>query len=180
MRKGCCHNRLGLTNNRGLSNVLTGRLSLDEGIQDTPVTGLSLLSRGIPPPNPAELLGSHKMRDVLKELRQRFEFILIDSTPVIAISDAAVLSVLTDGVLLVFDGHKTSTASAQKAVEYLDSVRARFLGVVLNAVNLNNPDYSYYRAYSQYYHSNGNHARLRHLFGHPGFFCRSALRNQVK
>jgi len=156
MRKGCCHNRLGLTNNRGLSNVLTGRLSLDEGIQDTPVIGLSLLSRGIPPPNPAELLGSHKMRDVLKELRQRFEFILIDSTPVIAISDAAVLSILTDGVLLVFDGQRTSTASAQKAVEYLDSVRARFLGVVLNAVNLNNPDYWYYRSYSQYYHSNGN------------------------
>ena len=156
MRKGCCHNRLGLTNDRGLSNILTGGLSLDEGLQDTPVSGLSLLSRGVPPPNPAELLGSRKMRDVLKELRQRFEFILIDSTPVIAISDAAVLSVLTDGVLLVFDSHRTSTASAQMAVEYLDTVRARFLGVVLNAVNLNNPDYSYYRAYSRYYQSNEN------------------------
>jgi capsular exopolysaccharide synthesis family protein len=157
MRKGCCHNRLGLTNNKGLSNVLTGGLSLDDGIQHTSVSGLSLLSRGVPPPNPAELLGSRKMKDVLKELRRRFEFILIDSTPVIAISDAAVLSVLTDGVLLVFDGHKTSTACAQKAVQYLDTVRARFLGVVLNAVNLNHPDYSYYRTYSQYYHSNDDH-----------------------
>jgi len=156
MRKGCCHSRLGLTNNRGLSNVLTGGLSLDAGIQDTPVIGLSLLSRGVPPPNPAELLGSRKMRDVLKELRQRFEFILIDSTPVIAISDAAVVSVQTDGVILVLDGHRTSTASVQKAAQYLDTVRARFLGVVLNAVNLNNPDYSYYRTYSQYYHSNEN------------------------
>jgi len=136
--------------------VLTGRLSLDEGIQGTSIDGLSLLSRGVPPPNPAELLGSRKMKDVLNELRQRFEFILIDSTPVIAISDAAVLSILTDGVLLIFDAHRTSTASAQKAVEYLDTVRARFLGVILNAVNLNNPDYSYYRTYSQYYHSNGN------------------------
>lgn len=156
MRKGCCHNRLGLANNRGLSNVLTGGLSLDEGIQDTPVHGLSLLSRGIPPPNPAELLGSRKMKDVLRELRDRFEFILLDSTPVIAISDAAVLSVLTDGVLLVFDGHRTSTACAQRAVEYLDTVRARFLGVVINAINLKNPDYSYYRTYSQYYHSDDN------------------------
>ena len=96
------------------------------------------------------------MKDVLRELRERFEFILLDSTPVIAISDAAVLSVLTDGVLLVFDGHRTSTACAQKAVGYLDTVRAHFLGVVINAINLKNPDYSYYRTYSQYYHSDDN------------------------
>ena len=152
MRMGCCHNRLGMTNNRGLSNVLTGRLSLKEGIQDTPVSGLSLLSRGVPPPNPSELLGSRKMKDILKELRCQFDFILIDSTPVIAISDAAILSVITDGVLLVFDAQKTSTACAQKAVEFLDTVRARFLGVILNAVNPDNPDYSYYRSYSQAYH----------------------------
>ena len=158
MRKGCCHNRLGLTNNRGLSNVLAGGLSLDEGIQDTPVRGLSLFSRGIPPPNPTELLGSPRMKDILNELRQRFEFILIDSPPVVAISDAVVLSAITDGVLLVFDGHTTSTASAQKAVERLDMVRARLLGVILNGVNLDNPDYSYYRTYSQYYQGSNEHA----------------------
>ena len=160
MRKGCCHNRLGLANNRGLSNVLTGGLSLDEGIQDTPVSGLSLLSRGVPPPNPSELLGSRKMKDILKELRQRFEFILIDSPPVIAISDAAILSVITDGVVLVFDGRRTSTACAQKAVERLDTVRARFLGVILNAVNLDNPDYSYYRTYSHYYQGSNENEKL--------------------
>jgi polysaccharide biosynthesis transport protein len=151
MRMGCCHNRLGLKNNRGLSNVLTGRLSLEAGIQETPVSGLSLLSRGVPPPNPSELLGSQKMKDILKELRCQFDFILIDSTPVIAISDAAILSVITDGVLLVFDSQKTSTACAQKAVEFLDRVRAHLLGVVLNAVNPDNPDYLYYRTYSQAY-----------------------------
>jgi capsular exopolysaccharide synthesis family protein len=150
MRKGCCHNRLGLTNNRGLSNVLTGGLSLHEGIQDTPVSGLSLLSRGVPPPNPSELLGSRRMKDILKELRQQFEFILIDSPPVIALSDAAILSVLTDGVVLVFNGQRTSTPSAQKAVELLDALRVRFLGVILNAVNLDNPAYSYHRIYSHY------------------------------
>jgi polysaccharide biosynthesis transport protein len=150
MRRGCCHNRLGLTNNRGLSNVLTGGLLLDEGIQETPVSGLSLLSRGVPPPNPSELLGSRRMKDILKELRQRFEFILIDSPPVIALSDAAILSVITDGVVLVFDGQRTSTASAQKAVELLDTLRVRFLGVILNAVNLDNRAYSYHRTYSQY------------------------------
>src|SRR5262249_46723089 len=73
------------------------------------------------------------------------------SSPVIAISDAAILSVITDGVLLVFDGQRTSTACAQKAVERLDMVRARLLGVIINAVNLNTPEYSYYRSYSHYY-----------------------------
>ena len=151
MRMGCCHNRLGLANNRGLSNILTGRLTLEAGIQETPVSGLSLLSRGVPPPNPSELLGSRKMKDILKELRCQFDFILIDSTPVIAISDAAILSVITDGVLLVFDSQKTSTACAQKAVEFLDRVRAHLLGVVLNAVNPDNPDYLYYRTYTKAY-----------------------------
>jgi capsular exopolysaccharide synthesis family protein len=157
MRKGCCHNRLGLPNNRGLSNVLTGGLSLQEGIQETSVSGLSLLSRGVPPPNPTELLGSRRMKEILGELRQWFEFILIDCSPVVAISDAAILSVATDGVLLVFDAQTTSTVHAQKAVDRLDTVRARLLGVILNAVNLDNPDYSYYRTYSHYYQASNGH-----------------------
>jgi polysaccharide biosynthesis transport protein len=150
MRRGCCHSRLGLTNNRGLSNVLTGNLSLEEGIQPTSVNGLSLLSRGVIPPNPSELLGSRKMRSLLEELRQSYNFILLDSPPVISISDATVLSAVSDGVLLVFDGQNTSTAYAQKAVERLDMVRARIIGVILNGINLENPEYSYYRAYSYY------------------------------
>ena len=157
MRRGCCHTRLGLQHNNGLSNVLTGHLALEEGIQETSVDGLSLLSRGISPPNPNELLGSPKMREVLQKLRQDFKFILIDSPPVITLSDATVLSVMTDGVLLVFDGQATSTASAQRAVECLDMVRAHLLGVVLNGVNLDNPDYSHYRAYSFYCRSPDGH-----------------------
>ena len=163
MRRGRCHSALGLSNNRGLSNVLTGGLSLQEGIQPTPVSGLFLLSRGVLPPNPTELLGSAKMRGVLQELRAAFQFILIDSPPIVTVTDAAVLSVASDGVLLVFDGQKTSTVSAQKAVERLDMIRARLLGVILNAINLDNPDYSEYRAYPSYSNSpnggNGNGQR---------------------
>lgn len=80
-------------------------------------------------------------------------------SPAIAISDAAIVSVLTDGVVLVFDGETTSTPYAQKAVERLDTVRARLLGVVLNGVNLNNPAYSYYRTYSSYYGHNEANAK---------------------
>jgi capsular exopolysaccharide synthesis family protein len=151
MRKGCCHQRLGLSRNSGLSNVLTGRLPLGGGIQQTSIERLSLMSRGAPPPNPSELLGSRIMKETLKDLREIYDFILIDSPPVIGISDAAVLSVLVDGVLLVLDGQKTSTPSAQKAVERLDMVRARMLGVILNGVDLQDPHYSYFRSYNQYY-----------------------------
>jgi polysaccharide biosynthesis transport protein len=151
MRKGCCHERLGLSRNSGLSNILTGRLSLDEGIRQTSIDRLSLISRGAPPPNPSELLGSRIMKETLKDLREIYDFILIDSPPVIGISDAAILSVLVDGVLLVLDGQNTSTPSAQKAVERLDMVRARMMGVILNAVDLQDPHYSYFRTYNQYY-----------------------------
>ncbi|HEU4345167.1 MAG TPA: CpsD/CapB family tyrosine-protein kinase, partial [Candidatus Binatia bacterium] len=151
MRQGRCHTRLGLRNNKGLSNVLTGSLSLEQSIQRTSLNGLSLLSRGNLPPNPTELLGSSKMREILQELRQRFKFILIDSPPVLAVSDAAVLSTISDGIVLVFDGQKTSTPSAQKTLERLSMLRAPLLGVVLNGVNLDNPHYSYYRTYSSYY-----------------------------
>lgn len=94
------------------------------------------------------------MREIVTELREKFDFILIDSPPAIAISDAAIISVLTDGVILVFNGETTSIPYAQKVVERLDTVRARLLGVVLNGVNLNHPDFSYYRAYSSYYGHN--------------------------
>jgi len=154
MRKGLCHARLGLRNNEGLSNVLAGGLSLEEVIQPTSVSGLSLLSRGTVPPNPTELLGSIKMKEMLQKLRQTFAFILIDSPPVVVISDAAVLSGTSDGVLLVIDGQRTSRLSAQKAIEQLDMVRAPVLGVILNGVNLDDPYYSHYRTCS-YYLDNG-------------------------
>jgi capsular exopolysaccharide synthesis family protein len=147
LRKGTCHSRLGITNHRGLSNVLTGKLALEEAVRSTSISGLSLLSRGIRAPNPTDLLGSPKMRQILSKLRESFTFILIDSPPAIVVSDAAVLSVLCDGVLLVFHGQKTTKASARQAMERLDSVRAPFLGAILNSVDLRNPEYAYFRYY---------------------------------
>ena len=151
MRKGSCHEHLGLSRNGGLSNVLSGGLLIRDGIQKTSVERLAFLSRGIPPPNPTELLGSRKMKDMLTELRQLYDFIIIDSPPVIAISDAAILSVVAEGVLLVLNAQTTSIPYTQKAVMRLDTVHARLLGVVLNAVNLKHPDYAYFRTYASYY-----------------------------
>ena len=154
MRKGCCHERLGMSRKSGLSNILTGRLSVSDAIRQTAIERLSFLSRGAPPPNPSELLGSRILKETLRNLREIYDFILIDSPPVLGISDAAILSVVVDGVLLILDGQSTSTPSAQKAVERLDMVRAPLLGVVLNSVNLQDPHYSYFRSYNQYYTCN--------------------------
>jgi capsular exopolysaccharide synthesis family protein len=158
LRKGCCHERLKMKNRNGLSNVLTGNLNLEEAIQTTPISGLFLLSGGIRSPNPSDLLGSHRMREVLKNLRESFNFILIDSPPAIAVSDAAVLSVVSDGVILIFHGQKTTTTAARQAVERLDAIRAPILGVILNGIDVRNPSYAYYR---HYYGSNYEEPELR-------------------
>jgi succinoglycan biosynthesis transport protein ExoP len=147
LRKGCCHARLGMKNHKGLSNVLNGSLSLEEVVQPTSVSGLSLLSSGIYPPNPCDLLGSRKMRQILNHLRESFNFILMDSPPAIAVSDAAVLSTMCDGVVLVLHAQKTTTASARSVMERLDAVRAPILGVILNGIDLRDPSYAYYRHY---------------------------------
>jgi len=147
LRKGCCHARLGMRNHSGLSNILTGHLPLEQGIQPTTIAGLSLLSRGVTPPNPSDLLGSNKMREVLRRVRETFDFVLIDSPPAIAVSDAAIVSILCDGVILVFHGKKTTTAAARQALERLDAIRAPVIGVILNSINLDDPDYAYYRSY---------------------------------
>jgi capsular exopolysaccharide synthesis family protein len=147
LRKGSCHRRLGIKNHRGLSNILSGNLSLEEGVQATSISGLSLLSRGIVAPNPSALLGSARMRQILSDLRPSFDFILIDSPPAVAVTDASVISVICDGVLLVLHAQKTTTAYARQALERLDAVRAPVLGVVLNSIDLRNPDYAYYHQY---------------------------------
>jgi hypothetical protein len=97
---------------------------------------------------------SRKMQEVLNDLRNSFDFVLIDSPPAIAVSDAAVISAFCDGVLLVFHGQRTTTQSARQAVERLDSINATLLGVILNGVDIRNPDYVDYRSYyPSYYES---------------------------
>jgi capsular exopolysaccharide synthesis family protein len=151
LRKGCCHDRLGMANHKGLSNILTGQLAIEDGIQATPIPGLSLLTCGVCPPSPADLLGSNKMKEVLTKLRDSFQFIIIDTPPAIALADAPILSVISDGVILVFHGRKTTAASARQLIARLDGINAPILGVILNSVDLQNPEFSYYGHYRSYY-----------------------------
>ena len=147
LRRGTCHTRFGIRNHRGLSDLLEGKMTLEAVLQETAVAGLSMLTRGRCPPNPSELLRTRKMIDSLTSLRESFDFILIDSSPAIAVSDPAILSNAADGVILVFHAKKTTARSARQVKERFDAIRAPIVGVILNGINVEDPDYAYYRHY---------------------------------
>jgi capsular exopolysaccharide synthesis family protein len=160
LRQCNCHILLGLQDHAGLTNIFLEDLALEECLQATTVAGLSLLSRGATPANPADLLGSPKMKEILQSLRERFDIILIDSPPAIAVSDAAILSAECDGVLLVLYAHKTTTEEARDMVERLEMVGARLIGAVLNGIDIRSPDFANYRHYYRsYYGARGREKR---------------------
>jgi capsular exopolysaccharide synthesis family protein len=133
----------------GLSSYLAGVSSLElVTIQHPTIPNLSAIPTGPLPPNPADLLSSHKLADAIAELRTKFKFIVFDSPPIMAATDAVILSVLTDGVLLVVRSGETPKEAFVRTRDLLLSVKCRVLGVVLNAVDSSAPDYYYsYRYY---------------------------------
>lgn len=130
----------GIEGGIGLTTVLVGSSSLDESIQYWSDDGLALLASGPLPPNPSELLGSAAMSRVLDELKEKFDLIIIDSPPVLPVTDASVLTRITDSVLLVVGTKKVSQHSLAKAIDQLDFVDANILGVVQNRIPRRGPD----------------------------------------
>jgi polysaccharide biosynthesis transport protein len=137
----------------GLSSYLAGVSSLElVTVQHPAIPNLSAIPTGPLPPNPADLLSSHRLADAIAELRTKFKFIVIDTPPVMAATDAVILSVQADGVLLVVRSGETPKEAFSRTRDLLVSVKCRLLGVVLNAVNSNAPDYYYsYRYYPYAY-----------------------------
>ncbi|MFY9691975.1 MAG: polysaccharide biosynthesis tyrosine autokinase, partial [Candidatus Acidiferrales bacterium] len=155
MRKPGIRRAMNLTTAKdgGLSSYLAGVSTLDEVTFPHPaISNLAVLTTGPVPPSPADLLSSHRMRDGIAELRRRYKFIVIDSPPIMAATDAVILSALTDGVLLVVRSGQTPKEAFTRARDLLAAVKCRLLGVVLNAVDSNAPDYYYaYRYYPYAY-----------------------------
>ncbi len=152
LRRPGIHKALGMGPRSGLSNVLTGSAELEQAITRSPlVPSLSILPAGTPPPNPAELLASTNTRDLLESLRQDFDHIVIDTPPTLSVTDAVVLSTRADAVVLVIRSGKTTKQALRRARELLFRVNARVTGVLLNAVDLNSPDYYYYYEYQGKY-----------------------------
>jgi capsular exopolysaccharide synthesis family protein len=156
MRKPQVHQRFQISNLRGLSTVLIREGGLEDCIAPSQTEGLFLLPSGPIPPNPSELLASKRFAELIQDCQEQFDLILIDSPPVLSVSDALVLTRTADGVVFVLDAQGTNRKLAQKAVGALQQINARILGVVLNRVK-HEPGNSYY--YYQYYGS-GNSASI--------------------
>jgi succinoglycan biosynthesis transport protein ExoP len=137
----------------GLSSYLAGASTLDQvTIPHPSIPNLAAIPTGPLPPNPADLLSSHKLAEAIAELRTKFKFVVIDSPPIMAATDAVILSVQTDGVLLVVRSGETPKEAFTRTRDLLVSVKSRLLGVVLNAVDASAPDYYYsYRYYPYSY-----------------------------
>ena len=156
MRRASCHRRFGVGNDYGLSEVLTGQKGLHEAIKKSSVDGVYMLPAGSLPPNPTELVGSKAMQDLLAECSETFDYVIVDSPPVMAVNDAVVIAHMVDGVVMVVRAHHTPRKILQRAESRLLQARAHMLGVLLNKVDSRTDHYATYyggKYYSSYYAS---------------------------
>jgi capsular exopolysaccharide synthesis family protein len=162
MRRPRLHEALGRSQEPGLSNVLVAEASLADAARQTEEKNLWVLSAGHIPPNPAELLGSKKFLALLADLKRRFDWIVIDAPPVMPVTDAAILAHSAGTVLFVVGSEMTPRQSATAALDQLRQADAKFVGVVLNRVNVHRHAYyyaPYYRKeYGKYYQRSPNRA----------------------
>lgn len=154
MRRPRLHKIFKVSNTSGLSSFLSGNEEFGKSlVRKTNIPGLDVITSGPLPPNPAELLSSYRLRDLLDGLYPLYTYIIIDTPPVLGLADAPIMSTQTDGVILVVRSGETPRDAAQQARKVLESVNAKVLGVVLNAINDTNLKYGYY-SYYQYYYQN--------------------------
>jgi capsular exopolysaccharide synthesis family protein len=147
LRRPRCHKVLGIENRLGLTEVLAGTSKVDQLIRDTGIDGLWLLTAGSIPPNPSELVGSERMRETLASMVVEFDLVIVDSPPLMPVTDAMLLSTMVDGVVLVVNSKKTAKQLARAALARLEFARAKLFGVLLNEVDVNSPHYKYYSSY---------------------------------
>ena len=155
MRKPRLHDVFSVGQEPGLSNILVGDAKVSKSVHHTSVELLWFLPAGLNPPNPAELLGSKRFKDFMFSLGQQFDFIVIDSPPVMPVTDPSIIAHMVSGVLYVVGSEMTNSHVARRALEQLDRAGAHVIGAVLNRVDLkhNGYYYSHYyrREYTSYY-----------------------------
>ena len=150
LRRPRIHRMFCVPSTPGLTHLVLNHLTLGEVVRATAVEGLFILPAGDLPPNPSELLGSERMRAALGTLCSRWDVVILDTTPMLAAADAAVLGSFVDGVLLVIRAGRTERGAAQYALEQLRGVGARVVGAVLNDPDAKVPAYGGYYGYYQY------------------------------
>ncbi len=155
LRRPRLHNHFNLENTHGLTNYLSGEKDTDNLLKSFPnLPSLKIITSGPIPPNPAELLSSNEMKHLLQFLRGNFKHVVIDSPPAISFTDAAIISTLVDGVVLVAMAGKSSIHLMRRFKQRLGNIGARIYGVVLNGIKSNSVEYGYYGygyTYNYYY-----------------------------
>jgi capsular exopolysaccharide synthesis family protein len=150
LRRPVLHRQFGLSNSKGLTTALLDLKAPASGhCQPTEVPGLFVMTSGPIPPNPAELLGSLRMVDVLTSLKQESDVVILDTTPVLTVADALVLAPHVDGTLLVVEANKTRRDALIQAREALLRTEGRLFGIALNKVSVQRSGYYYYAYYQR-------------------------------
>ncbi|HNT65848.1 MAG TPA: polysaccharide biosynthesis tyrosine autokinase [bacterium] len=154
LRRPILHKLFNISKSVGLTNILVGRATLEEAVKQVPkLPDLDILNCGVIPPNPAELLGSKNMKELLEYAKQHYNIILIDTPPSLAVTDAAILSSYVDGLLLVIRAGGTQREAGRRAYEQLKKVNAPILGAVLNGIEAANVYGSTYYYYHYHYYT---------------------------
>lgn len=154
LRKPTVHKKMGISNTTGMTSMLVKKMDPTDCIKPTEVHNLYLLTSGPIPPNPAELLGSKRMKAMLEELKKAFDIVLIDAPPVLAVTDAQILSTMADGILLVTAYGQAEKEAVINAKKLIDKVEAKLLGVIMNKVPMKSK--GYYGTYYNYEYKKEN------------------------
>ena len=153
LRRPTLHQHFAIHKAPGLSDLIVGKCQASEAVQVTRFKGLHVLPCGYIPPNPAELLGSQNMKNALAAFRKHYDWVVLDTAPILAMADTPVVCPYTDGLVLVCAAEQTPRPAIQRAVDQVHSVGGKLLGVVLNKVNLERNSYYYSQYYGGYYRS---------------------------
>jgi succinoglycan biosynthesis transport protein ExoP len=151
LRRPTMHQHFGIPKTPGLTDLIVGKCQASQAIQATRFKGLQVLPCGYVPPNPAELLGSPAMKHVVEALKSHYDWVLIDTPPILAMADTPVLCPLVEGVILVVGAEVSGRPTLQRAIDQIVNVGGKIVGVVLNKVNLERNSYYYGQYYGEYY-----------------------------
>ncbi len=147
MRRPRLHETFGAENNKGLSSFISGQVPFDDVAQKTKIENLSIVSGGVVPPNPSELLASHKMKEFVAKAGEKFDFIMIDTPPIGLLTDAVIVAGLTEGVIMVIENGKTSKRILARVNQLLEHAKVKIIGMVFNKALIDDSSHYYYSYY---------------------------------
>jgi len=147
LRRPVIHQYLDLPNDVGMSDILQGTAPIDEAIQSTPIQGLNVITSGSPPPDPGGLIESHHMGWLLSELKDRFDFVIMDSAPLLVKSDALILAKCVDGTIVVLESGRTTHRAIYELIESLTQAGVTPMGFVLNKLPIEKGKHDYHQRY---------------------------------